>query len=585
MRGGSLGWSGLAVGLAVMVSAPGFSQEPGEKYALLVGVRKYAKTSELRDLQYPERDMDDLAAVLREGGYRPENLVLMTQTAGAENTRFLPIAANIRKELKALLRDRIKADSVLVAFAGHGIQFRGGDEVYFCPADARPNDKATLISLDEVYQALAGCEAQLKLLLSDACRNDPVAAVSRRATADVVSVTRPQSVKPPGGVAALFSCSEGELAFENDTLKHGVFFHFIIQGLRGEADFNKDQEVVLEELSSFTKRRVLDFVRAEYDGVRQMPVLKGEVGGLPVLASLDRARVKPPERPVPSPRPSPGEPKPKTITNSIGMKLTLIPDGEFLMGSPKGDSEAQQDEKPQHRVRITKPFYLGVHEVTQAQYQAVTGDNPSYFSAKGAGKDKIVGRSTDNYPVELVSWLDAVRFCNRLSEKEDLKPFYEIDGESVRVADWKRPGYRLPTEAEWEYACRAGTRTRYSFGDNAVELGEYAWHFGNSELMTHPVGGKEPNRLGLYDMHGNVWEWCWDGYDASYFAQSPGDDPTGPVRALGRVLRGGDWFFAPDGPRDARSACRSADSRGETGRPRGLSSSLSPVQSLSSSRQ
>src|SRR5438874_7448049 len=112
MRGRSVGWSALAVVLAAVAGAPGFSQEPGEKYALLVGVRKYAKTSELRELHYPERDMEELAAVLRDGGYRPENIVLMTQAAGAENTRFLPIAANIRKELKALLRDRIKADSV-----------------------------------------------------------------------------------------------------------------------------------------------------------------------------------------------------------------------------------------------------------------------------------------------------------------------------------------------------------------------------------------------------------------------------------------------------------------------------------------
>ena len=237
----------------------------------------------------------------------------MTQTAGVENTRFLPIAVNIRKELKALLRDRVKADSVLVAFAGHGVQFRGSDEVYFCPADARPDDKATLIPLNEVYQALAECEAQFKLLLSDACRNDPVVAVTRRATVNLESVTRPQLLKPPGGVAVLFSCSEGELAFENDTLKHGVFFHFVIQGLRGEADFDHDQEIALEELTFYIKRRVLDFVRAEYDGVRQMPVLKGEVGGLPVLASLTA---------------------PKTITNSIGMRLTLIPAGKFLMGSP-----------------------------------------------------------------------------------------------------------------------------------------------------------------------------------------------------------------------------------------------------------
>src|SRR3954451_5524752 len=115
MRGRSVGWSVVVVVLAAVAGAPGFSQEPGEKYALLIGVRKYAKTSELRELHYPERDMEELAQVLRQGGYRPENVVLMTQTAGAENTRFLPTAANVRKELKSLLRDRLESDSILVA--------------------------------------------------------------------------------------------------------------------------------------------------------------------------------------------------------------------------------------------------------------------------------------------------------------------------------------------------------------------------------------------------------------------------------------------------------------------------------------
>ena len=131
-------------------------------------------------------------------------------------------------------------------------------------------------------------------------------------------------------------------------------------------------------------------------------------------------------------------------------------------------------------MRISKPFYLGVYEVTQAQYEAVMGNNPSYFSANGGGKDKVAGQSTGQHPVEKVSWLDAVIFCNKLSEREGRKPFYEIDGEEVRVPDWNGPGYRLPTEAEWEYACRANasTPTRYSFGDDAAELGEYGWFDG-----------------------------------------------------------------------------------------------------------
>ena len=195
------------------------------------------------------------------------------------------------------------------------------------------------------------------------------------------------------------------------------------------------------------------------------------------------------------------------ITNSIGMKLRLIPPGEFMMGSPDSDRDARDDEKPQHKVKITKPFYLGVYEVTQAEYERVMGANPSHST--GASK-----------PVESVSWNNATEFCKRLSAKE---------GKT----------YRLPTEAEWEYACRAGTTTRYSFGDDLVSPGEHAWRLGTTDVKTHPVGEKKPNAWGLYDMHWNVWEWCQDWYDKDYHAVSPTDDPPGPETATSRVTRGG----------------------------------------------
>ncbi len=160
------------------------------------------------------------------------------------------------------------------------------------------------------------------------------------------------------------------------------------------------------------------------------------------------------------------------------MKLRLIPAGEFTMGSPGTESDRRADET-QHRVTLTKPFYLGVTEVTQEQYQKVMGSNPSGF--KGPQN-----------PVEQVSWNDAVAFCRKLSELPS-----EKSGGYV---------YRLPTEAEWEYACRAGTTTTYSFGDSESELGAYAWYIDNSGRTTHPVGGKRPNACGLYGMHGNVFE-------------------------------------------------------------------------------
>jgi formylglycine-generating enzyme required for sulfatase activity len=234
--------------------------------------------------------------------------------------------------------------------------------------------------------------------------------------------------------------------------------------------------------------------------------------------------------------------EPEILTTQVGqIRLKRIPAGEFLMGSPDGDNQAYPDEQPQHRVRITRPFCVGVFEVTQGQYQAVMGQNPSSF------------KGSSELPVEQVSWLDAVRFCNRLSEQERLQPFYEINGDNVCVPDWDGTGYRLPTEAEWEYACRAGRTTRYSFGDDEARLGEFAWFAGNSGKKTRPVGQKQPNGFGLYDMHGNVWEWCWDRYAADYYKRSPVDDPPGAAGVSDRVFRGGCWLLEP---RDARSASR-----------------------------
>lgn len=260
--------------------------QSGEKYALLIGVREYDK-NELRTLPFSEADVEGLARILRDAGYRPENVIVMTQSIGAKKPRFAPVAANIRKELELLLEGRTEGDSILIALAGHGVQFRDDNQAYFCPTDARLTDKSTLISLTSIYKSLEGSKANLKLMLVDACRNDPQSDNSRaRSTVRLESATRPATDDLPGGVAALFSCSAGERAFEHSELKHGVFFHFVIQGLGGDADFDRDKVITLPELQQYAIKRVGDFVRAEY-GVHQTPDLQGKTRGLFPLLSLD----------------------------------------------------------------------------------------------------------------------------------------------------------------------------------------------------------------------------------------------------------------------------------------------------------
>jgi formylglycine-generating enzyme required for sulfatase activity len=297
------------------------------------------------------------------------------------------------------------------------------------------------------------------------------------------------------------------------------------------------------------------------------PVVKNE-------AESKRAPPPPVVKNEPEPKkatPAPAA-EPEFLTTQVGqIRLKRIPAGEFRIGSPSGDKEASDSEKPPHRVRITRPFYLGVTEVTRGQFRLFVDEEGYRTEAEKDGKGGLGWNEerktfeqdprytwqnpgfeqTDEHPVVNVSWNDAQAFLAWLSRKE---------GKT----------YRLPTEAEWEYACRAGTTTRYYSGDDPEGLaavGNVAdgtakakypnWSLAiaarDGYVYTAPVGRFQPNALGLYDMHGNVWEWCWDWFDADYYKQSPTDDPRGPRRAAYRVLRGGSWRR---GPQVARSAFR-----------------------------
>lgn len=188
--------------------------------------------------------------------------------------------------------------------------------------------------------------------------------------------------------------------------------------------------------------------------------------------------------------------------------------------------KAEIDATP-HEV-VVSSFYLDKHLVTQEQYQKVMGGNPSRW--KG-----------DRNPVEQVRWSDAVKFCNKRSQAEGLQPCYDLETWSC---NFEANGYRLPTEAEWEYACRAGTATAYFFGDTPAKLADYAWFDKNSGGHPRPVGQKQPNPWGLYDMCGNVWEWCNDFYKVDYYPEAPRQNPRGPKAGESKVVRGGAWRFS-----------------------------------------
>ena len=264
---------------------------------------------------------------------------------------------------------------------------------------------------------------------------------------------------------------------------------------------------------------------------------------------------------------------PSRKSRSSGLALVLIKAGEFQMGSPDQEAGRRGDETP-HRTRITRPFYLGAYEVTQEEYRHVMKTSPSWFAKSGGGSDRVGDMETARFPVERVSWFDALEFCNQLSRLDHFEPYYKLtdvvrDGETITSAAVEIAGghgYRLPTEAEWEFACRAGTVTPFHFGGESngnganlqgiTIMGGYGGVIKGPNLKrTTTVGSYPANAWGLFDMHGNVGEWCWDWYGKDFYAAGPRDDPKGPEQGEQRSLRGGSWLVT-------EASCRSASRLG-----------------------
>jgi formylglycine-generating enzyme required for sulfatase activity len=605
------------------------SATSGRKLAFLVGVRTY-RHSELKDLAYPENDVEDLNKLLNRQGF---TVTLLTTRAKPDQEQF-PTSENIRRYFADVLSGASKHDLLVVGLAGHGLQPSGSSQSYFCPYDANPSERdgkpvqpESLISINDILRQLGESGIGQKLLLVDACRNDPQVPGSRRGG----GVMQLDLATLPQQTGVLMSCDEGEFSFESEKFGngHGAFFYEVIQGLRGAA---RDDEGVVtwESLGSFVRKRVPAEVHAIFgQNSQQNPNAINNLVGAPIaLARVETTPVEAPgtsagtaaangQAPVPNVRKEQehtpaaqtgdrpglliapfnaqqaiaaretwaGFSKLRTeFNNSVEMRLVLIPPGQFAMGIEPGAGEVIQtlqlqapDEigyETRHIVRITKPFYMGAFEVTKAQFEKFvndahykTGAETNHRGGWGfVAREKKLGprrnynwrswgvSESDDSPVVNVSWNDVSRFCEWLGSKEGKH-------------------YRLPTEAEWEYACRAGTTSVYYNGNNPQELARIgnvgdatgramfstnaAWAnaIGSSDgwAFTAPVGKFLPNNFGLFDMTGNVTEWCQDWFDPLYYANSPPNDPTGPPVGLSRVIRGGGWTANPI---QCRSAAR-----------------------------
>ena len=529
-----------AVLLVAVAGAPMLCR--AENYAFLVAVQDY-DVKDLKPLQFTRSDILEFAKVLEKSGFKADKMVVMTDKS--EQRRYLSEAEKIRAEFELLLAGIKEGDTLVVAFSGHGVQFEGDPKNYFCPVDADLEDPkhGKLIALSEIYERLKECPAEKRLLLVDACRKEPLSPVKKaRQTVSLKSVTRPQTEAVPKGVVAVFSCSAGQESYEWPDLKHGVFFYHVLEAWNGAAD-SGDRKITLNQVINYATDKTTTFARLTLKAP-QVPHVKSDFEGTWVLRKLEKSI----EALLPAIAPFDANKAkqlqqdwakhyrlPVELTNKTGVTLRLIPPGEFEMGAPASDKEAERPERPLHLVRIEKAFYLGKYEVTQKEWKAVMKTEP--------WKRKSFVKEGAQYPATYVSWNEANEFCRRISRTEGKL-------------------YRLPTEAEWEYACRAGTTTRFSFGNDERELGDYAWYGavegnGNArnELYAHQVGLKRPNPFGLHDMPGNVYEWCSDWFGEKYYEQSPSKDPRGPETGSARQSRGGCWR---DGPERCFSSSRHA---------------------------
>jgi len=539
-----------------------------DKYAIVIGVETY-DAGTFDSLDFANEDAHELGKSLTSLGFTTKIM-----TSDAKSSTLRPSTpAKIATIMKTVANSCGPGDTLVISLSGHGVQFAdeellpsGVRETYFCPEDATLSDKKTLLKISSVVEFINNSAASRKLLLVDACRENVLSDQGKRKSARKIELgsvhESRQSV--PTGMAVLFSCSSKQFSWEHDELGHSVFTNYVINYLSGKAEerFYENGSVDLDGLVYYVRKRTNDYVSGKNlsaDG--QLPILRGDSANWP-FGKIELSQ-------------------PQEFTNGIGMQFTLIPAGEFMMGNeasvdallkkyPGSERAWFADAEKRHRVQITKPYYLAKHEVTVGQFRRFV-ENQNYRTEAetdgkgGYGFDKATGKwlqdpkytwknpgfpQTDSHPVVNVSWNDAEKFIAWMRTQDDRQ-------------------YSLPTEAQWEYACRAGSEAAFSFGDDPeglAKIGNVADGTAKREInftfniaaedgyvYTAPVGSYRPNGFGLFDMHGNVNEWCLDWYAADYYSNSPSSDPLGPSQGSFRVDRGGSWVSLAG---DCRSASR-----------------------------